>query len=89
MKCPICLSEDTKVVESRSKDWNKIGKVFSIVDIPAETEMLDYRLRRHKCNACGRSFSTVETYYNKADILSYNKNTLSGLKKNSQKIQVL
>ena len=81
MKCPLCMSDETKVTTSRSKDFNKIGKEFRIAEVPENVKILDYRLRRHKCKTCGYCFDTVETYFNSEDVMMY--------KENSQEIQAL
>ena len=85
MKCPLCMSDETKVYTSRPKDFNNVGKEFRIDDIPESVKILDYRLRRHKCKKCGYCFATVETYFNYEDVMIYKENS----KENSQKLQVL
>ena len=68
MQCPMCKCEESKVVESRTKAWNKEGKFFNIENVPLWISNMDYRLRRHKCKKCGYTFSTVETYFNSYDV---------------------
>lgn len=63
MKCPMCNSEDTKIITSRSKMYNHITKDFkNLPDVM--NDLSDYRMRRHRCKNCGYCFDTVEIYYN-------------------------
>lgn len=80
MRCPVCNSTKTKVIDSRPKEWNDLRKTIDVTDVPTKIKAMDYRLRRHKCKKCNYIFPTIETYFRKDDIKILH---------DSQKIQVL
>ena len=79
MQCPMCNSENTITTESRSKARNAELRSFNVSDVPRSMLNMDYRLRRHKCKACGYTFVTIETYFDEIDINNIYKNMINGL----------
>ena len=77
MQCPMCKCEESKILDSRSKIFNKEWKFFDTNEIPLWISSMDYRLRRHKCKTCGYTFSTIETYFNPEDIERFKKDEKS------------
>ena len=66
MKCPMCKSDSSKIITSRSKLYNKVTKEFK--GLPdTMNDFPDYRMRRHRCSKCGYLFDTVELYFNAED----------------------
>ena len=66
MKCPMCKSDSSKIITSRSKLYNKVTKEFK--GLPdTMNDFSDYRMRRHRCNKCGYLFDTIELYFNAED----------------------
>ena len=66
MQCPMCKSDSSKIITSRSKLYNKVTKEFKGLPVTMN-DFPDYRMRRHSCNKCGYLFDTVELYFNAED----------------------
>lgn len=83
IKCPWCLSENTKVIGTRTKKIqtrikNETRGSYKTSDIPSDIFSRDYVIRSHRCQGCFNTFMTIESYYRNDDIKAF---------ENSQKLQ--
>ena len=80
IKCPWCLSENTKVIGTRTKKAQARIKTekhggYKMSDIPFDIRSRDYVIRSHRCQDCFNTFMTIESYYRGDEIKAFNSNS--------------